>query len=267
MDPIQSVVLAIVQGISEFLPISSSGHLILVPRFLGWEDQGLAFDAATHVGTATAVLLYFRQDLWRMFVAGLRSVTHREWNADARLAWGVVLGTIPVGLAGLLFKDTIETAFRNPMLVAANLAIFGILLWLADRYGRGRREVSDIQWKDVAIIGAAQALALVPGTSRSGVTMTAALALGLTRHAAARFSFLLSVPATTLAGLLAVYDFVSEPAAQEASFAMMALAVVVSGVTGYLTIHYLLKFIQKVGMAPFMVYRLVLAGVVVWAFA
>ncbi len=267
MDPLHSVLLAIVQGITEFLPISSSGHLILVPRFFGWPDQGLDFDAATHIGTATAVLLYFRRDLLRMFVAGLRSITHREWNADARLGWGVVLGTIPVGLAGLLFKDTIETVFRNPMLVAANLAIFGVLLWLADRYGRRSRQVADVGWRDVAIIGVAQALALVPGTSRSGVTMTAALALGLTREAAARFSFLLSVPATTLAGLLAGYEFASDPAAQEASIAIMSLAVVVSAVTGYLTIHYLLKFIQRVGMAPFMIYRLLLAGVVVWAFA
>lgn len=265
MDPLQAVILAIVQGITEFLPISSSGHLILVPRFFGWTDQGLAFDAATHVGTLVAVLAYFREELIRMAIAWWRSVFKRELTADGRLAWVVLFGTIPVGLVGLLFKDTIETAFRNPLLVAANLAVFGILLWLADKYGRRTRAETSVGWKDALVIGGAQALALVPGTSRSGVTMTAALAMGMTRPAAARFSFLLSVPAVTLAGLMSVADFVLAP--DDKPWGPVALAVVVSAVTGYLTIHYLLKFIQRVGMFPFMVYRLVLAAVCVWMFA
>jgi undecaprenyl-diphosphatase len=265
LDPVHSVILAIVQGITEFLPISSSGHLILIPRFFGWEDQGLAFDAATHIGTLAAVLLYFREDLIRMAFAWVRSVTHRELTPDGRLAWVVLFGTIPVGLVGLLFKDTIETAFRNPLLVAANLAIFGVLLWLADRYGRRERDERSVGWKDAVVIGCAQALALVPGTSRSGVTMTAALAMGLTRPAAARFSFLLSVPAVTMAGLMSVVDFVQAP--DHANWGPTLLAVVVSAITGYFTIHYLLKFIARVGMLPFLIYRLVLAAIVVAVFA
>jgi undecaprenyl-diphosphatase len=265
LDPVHSIVLAIVQGITEFLPVSSSGHLILVPRFLGWEDQGLAFDAATHVGTLAAVLIYFRDDLARMFVAGLRSLVTRELTPDGRLAWVVVFGTIPVGIVGLLFKDTIETAFRNPLLVAANLTVFGILLWAADRWGRRTRDERSVGWRDAVVIGCAQALALVPGTSRSGVTMTAGLAMGLTRHAAARFSFLLSVPAVTMAGLMSVRDFVTAPASHP--WGPTLLAVVVSAITGWLTIHFLLKIIQRVGMLPFMVYRLVLAAVVVAVFA
>jgi undecaprenyl-diphosphatase len=265
LDPLQSVVLAIVQGISEFLPISSSGHLILIPRFLGWEDQGLAFDAATHVGTLAAVLVYFRVDLAKMLYAWIRSITHREMTPDGRLAWVVLFGALPVGIVGLLFKDTIETAFRNPMLVAANLAIFGILLWLADRFSRSTRDERSVGWKDAVVIGCAQALALVPGTSRSGVTMTAGLVLGLTRSAAARFSFLLSVPAVTAAGLAAVKDLVEAP--DHANWGPTLLAVVVSAITGYVTIHYLLKFIARVGMLPFMIYRLVLAAVVIAVFA
>jgi undecaprenyl-diphosphatase len=265
LDPVHSVILAIVQGITEFLPISSSGHLILIPRFFGWQDQGLAFDAATHIGTLAAVLLYFRADLAKMAVAWVRSVTHRELSPDGRLAWVVLFGTIPVGVVGLLAKDTIETAFRNPMLVAANLAAFGILLWLADRFGRRERDERSVGWKDAVVIGCAQALALVPGTSRSGVTMTAALAMGLTRPAAARFSFLLSVPAVTMAGLMSVKDFVQAP--DHANWGPTLLAVVVSAITGYLTIHYLLKFIARVGMLPFLIYRLVLAAIVVAVFA
>jgi undecaprenyl-diphosphatase len=195
----------------------------------------------------------------------VRSLATRRLTPDARLAWVVLFGTIPVGLAGLLFKDTIETAFRNPLLVAANLAIFGVLLWLADRLGRRARDERSVGWRDAVVIGGAQALALVPGTSRSGVTMTAALAMGLTRPAAARFSFLLSVPAVTMAGLMSVADFVRAP--DHSNWGPTLLAVVVSAVTGYLTIHYLLKFIARVGMVPFMVYRIVLAAVVVAVFA
>jgi undecaprenyl-diphosphatase len=265
LDPLQSVVLAIVQGISEFLPISSSGHLILIPRFFGWKDQGLAFDAATHVGTLAAVLVYFREDLFKMLFAWIRSITHRELTPDGRLAWVVLFGTLPVGIVGLLFKDTIETAFRNPMLVAANLTVFGILLWLADRYSRSTRDERSVGWKDAVVIGCAQALALVPGTSRSGVTMTAGLAMGLTRSAAARFSFLLSVPAVAAAGLMAVKDVIEAP--DHANWGPTLLAVIVSAITGYFTIHFLLKFIARVGMLPFMIYRLVIAAIVVAVFA
>ena len=261
---LQAVVLGIVQGVTEMLPISSSGHLILLPRFFGWEDQGLAFDAAMHVGTLLAVLLYFHQDLWRMFTAGLASVFKGRHTPDSRLAWAVVLGTIPVAVAGLLLKDTIEHVFRNPLLVAGNLALWGVVLWLADRYGRRRRSVAQMDLRDGLLIGLAQALALVPGTSRSGITMSAGLALGLTREAAARFSFLLSVPAVTAAGALAVLDLAKAGPAQP--WGPMGVAVAVSAVAGLLSIHLLLRLIQRVGMAPFTVYRLALAAFCVYVF-
>ena len=261
---LQAVVLGIVQGVTEMLPISSSGHLILLPRFFGWEDQGLAFDAAMHVGTLLAVLLYFHQDLWRMFTAGLASVFKGRHTPDSRLAWAVVLGTIPVAVAGLLLKDTIEHVFRNPLLVAGNLALWGVVLWLADRYGRRRRSVAQMNLRDGLLIGLAQALALVPGTSRSGITMSAGLALGLTREAAARFSFLLSVPAVTAAGALAVLDLAKAGPGQP--WGPMGVAVAVSAVTGLLSIHLLLRLIQRVGMAPFTVYRLALAAFCVYIF-
>lgn len=262
---LQAIVLGIVQGVTEMLPISSSGHLILVPRLFGWDDQGLAFDAALHVGTLLAVLLYFHADLWRMFTAALASVFRGVHTADSRLAWAVVLGTVPVGIAGVLLKDTIEHAFRNPLLVAANLALWGVALWLADRYGRRQREVSQVGWRDGLLVGCAQALALVPGTSRSGITMIAGLWLGLTREAAARFSFLLSVPAVTAAGGLAMLDFAQSPVAP--AWGPMGVAVATSAVTGILSIHLLLRLIQRIGFAPFTLYRLALAAFCVYLFA
>lgn len=260
----QAVVLGIVQGVTEMLPISSSGHLILLPRFFGWTDQGLAFDAAMHVGTLLAVLLYFHQDLWRMFTAGLASLFKGRHTPDSRLAWAVVLGTVPVAVAGVLLKDTIEHVFRNPLLVAGNLALWGVVLWLADRYGRRRRTIAQTDIRDGLLIGLAQALALVPGTSRSGITMSAGLALGLTREAAARFSFLLSVPAVTAAGGLAVLDLVKAGPAQP--WGPMGVGVAVSAITGLLSIHVLLRFIQRVGLAPFTLYRLALAAFCVYLF-
>ena len=190
MDPIQAIVLAIVQGLSEFLPISSSGHLILVPHFFGWQDQGLAFDVAIHMGTLLAVVSYFRVQLLAMLRAWFVSLAGRELTPDGRLAWCVVLGSIPVAVVGWLFGDVIERLLRNPLFVAATLSGFGLLMWLADRLGRRQRDEYSVGWRDALLIGCAQALALMPGTSRSGVTMTMARTLGLTREGAARFSFL-----------------------------------------------------------------------------
>ena len=175
MDWLQVLVLAVIQGLTEFLPISSSAHLILAPVLFGWTDQGLAFDVALHLGSLAAVVLYFRRDLINMTLSWTRSVTHREMNDDARLAWGVLLATIPVGLAGLLFKDVIEQQLRSPLYIAAGLIVFGLVLSWADWRHRGEREVNQMTWKDVLLIGLAQALALFPGTSRSGITMTAGL--------------------------------------------------------------------------------------------
>ena len=175
MEWLQVFILAIVQGITEFLPVSSSAHLILVPVLTDWPDQGLAFDVALHLGSLSAVLIYFRRDILGMTVSWGRSLTTRQLDDDARLAWAVILGTIPVGLAGLLLKDTIETVLRSPIYLSIGLIAFGLLLGWADWRHRGSRSEHQMTWKDVLFIGCAQALALFPGTSRSGITMTAAL--------------------------------------------------------------------------------------------
>ncbi|MEM1082071.1 MAG: undecaprenyl-diphosphate phosphatase, partial [Pseudomonadota bacterium] len=187
MTWLEIIVLAVVQGMTEFLPISSSGHLVLAPALLGWSDQGIAFDVAVHVGTLAAVVWFFRTDIARMVQAflgqwsGAQSETRRH---DARLAWFLILATIPVGLVGILFKDFIEANLRSPAIIAATTAGFGVALWLAERFGNKARELDKIRLVDALAIGVSQALALVPGTSRSGVTMTTGLFLGLTPTAA-----------------------------------------------------------------------------------
>ena len=266
MDSLQAIVLAIVQGLSEFLPISSSGHLILVPHFLGWTDQGLAFDVAVHVGTLFAVVAYFRRQLLAMTRAWFGSLAGGGMTPDARLAWCVVIGTIPVGIVGLLFSDLIEKMLRNPLFVAGTLSVFGLLMWLADRFGRHQRDEYSVGWRDAILIGCAQALALMPGTSRSGVTMTMARTLGLTREAAARFSFLLAVPGIALAGGYELLQLLGEPDGT-VDWSMMSLGLVVSAVTGYLCIHWLLKIIGRIGLAPFAIYRFALAALIVVLFA
>lgn len=264
MDPIHAIVLAIVQGLSEFLPISSSGHLILVPQLLGWPDQGLAFDVAVHIGTLAAVLAYFRAQLLRMARAWLASLTGGGLTPDGRLAWCVVIGTIPVGAAGLIFGGLIEQMLRDPLFVAGTLAGFGLLMWLADRLAGERCDEYAIGWRDALLIGGAQALALMPGTSRSGVTMTMARALGLTRAAAARFSFLLAVPGIAMAGAWELQQLLSGPG-DGVDWTMMGLGVVVSAATGYLCVHVLLKVIERIGLLPFALYRFLIAGLIVLA--
>lgn len=189
MDLIQVVVLAVVQGITEFLPISSSAHLILVPIFSSWADQGLAFDIATHLGTLVAVILYFRRELHAMSREWIESLLTKRSTANSRLTWAVLLGTIPVGLAGITFKGLIESDMRSPLILAGGLIFFGVLLGWADWRHAGKRSENQMTWKDVLVIGCAQALALIPGTSRSGITMTAALMMGFSRESATRFSF------------------------------------------------------------------------------
>jgi undecaprenyl-diphosphatase len=261
---VQAIVLAIVQGLSEFLPISSSGHLILVPHFLGWPDQGLAFDVSVHVGTLIAVVTYFRRPLVAMARSGLASLVHRRLDADGRMAWCVVIGTVPVGVAGLLSSDLIEQHLRSPLFVAGTLSFFGVLMWAADRLGRQSRDEYSLGLREALLIGCAQALALMPGTSRSGITLTAGLALGLTRSAAARFSFLLSVPGIAMAG---GYEFLQMlSAGAEVDWTATGLGIAVSAVTGYACIHVLLRFIERVGLLPFTLYRLLLAGLIVLHF-
>ena len=253
MDALHAIVLALVQGLTEFLPVSSSAHLILLPRLLGWTDQGLAFDVAVHIGTLTAVIAYFRHDVMNLFSAWIQSCVSWQLDANARLAWLVVLGTIPVAVAGLLLHDFIENNLRSPVVIAVATIGFGLILGLADLRGRKIRTETSLRVTDVLWIGLAQALALIPGTSRSGITMTAALALGLTRSAAARFSFLLSVPVILMAGGYESLQLLQQ--AEPVAWGSIVLGTVVAGVSAYLSIHFFMQLIEKVGMLPFVIYR------------
>lgn len=264
MDWLQVLVLSLIQGLTEFLPISSSAHLILVPVLTAWEDQGLAFDVALHLGSLAAVVLYFRKDLTAMTASWVRSLKTRQTDADARLAWAVILGTIPVGLAGLAFKDIIETELRSPLYLAAGLIVFGVLLGWADWRHRGTRNEHQMTWKDVLVIACAQALALFPGTSRSGITITAALMMGMSREGAARFSFLLSIPVIVLACGLQILSLIRSP--EPVHWWAVIAGIVLSGLFAYLCIHYFLQFIKRIGMMPFVAYRIILGAILIWIF-
>jgi undecaprenyl-diphosphatase len=258
MDPFQLVVLSLVQGLTEFLPVSSSAHLILLPLLTGWQDQGLTMDVAAHVGTLLAVLCYFHRQLWHLARAWCLSVARRELTADARLAWGILIATVPAGLAGLLLHDYVETHFRNPLVIAGATCVFGLLLLLADLYGRKHGEEHRLGWTAMVLIGCAQALALVPGTSRSGITMTAGLFAGLSRVACARFSFYLSVPLIAAAGLLETGKLLKSAAPVD----WLALGTVVglTFLTALLAIHFLMRLLLHMGMWPFVVYRFALGA-------
>ncbi len=256
MDFLQILILSLVQGLTEFLPISSSAHLILVPVLTGWQDQGLAFDVAVHIGTLTAVVSYFRHELVKMLSEWWGSLTGKGMTQDARLAWAVGLGTIPVGLAGLLFKDFIELYLRSPLVIAATTIGFGLLLWWSDRVGRQVGDEHKMGWKTVAVVALSQMLALIPGTSRSGITMTAGLAMGLSRQGAARFSFLLSIPVILMAGGLEVVGLVQLEEGVE--WGALVMGIIFSAVSAYLCIHYFLKLLDRIGMTPFVIYRILL---------
>lgn len=257
MDWLQTLLLAALQGLTEFLPISSSGHLILLPRLVGWQDQGLAFDVAVHVGSLAAVVCYLRRQLVDLWQAWWAEVTRGQASADARLGWAVLIATVPVTVVGALINGGVEDLLRDPMVIAAATLVFAVLLWIADRYARHVRDEHTLSWRDIVIVGCAQALALIPGTSRSGITMTAGLALGLTRSAAARFSFLLSIPVILLAGGLKTAELLSAP--QAAPWMYILAGAAMSGVTAFLCIHYFLKLIDRIGMTPFVIYRIGLA--------
>jgi undecaprenyl-diphosphatase len=264
MDWLQVIGLAVVQGLTEFLPISSSGHLILVPVLVGWEDQGLAFDVATHVGTLAAVVIYFRRELVAMVREGAVTLRTKEVTPNSRLGFFVLLGTVPVGIAGLLFRDVVGGELRSPLVMATSLIAFGLVLGYADWTGRRRRDEYALGWRGALAIGLAQALALIPGTSRSGITMTAALLLGLTREGASRFSFLLSIPVTALAGAYETMKLLRS--AETVAWGPLVAGALVAGVSAYLCIHYFLAFIKRMGMQPFVGYRIVLGAVILWTF-
>jgi len=260
----QTIFLALIQGLTEFLPISSSAHLILLPLLNSWQDQGLAFDVAVHVGSLTAVVWYFRQELITMTKDWRCSMVQRKTVGESRLAWAVLLGTIPVGLVGLLLHDFISNELRSPLVIAATTIGFGVLLGWADWQAKQSRDEHSLSWGDVAFVGIAQAIALIPGTSRSGITMTAGLMLGLERAAAARFSFLLSIPVIALSGGLEIFKLIRVDIAVD--WSGLIIATVLSAFAAYTCIHLFLKFISRMGMWPFVVYRLLLGAGLLYIF-
>ena len=268
MSLLEAIVLGIVQGLTEFLPISSTGHLRIVPAFLGWEDPGAAFTAVTQLGTMAAVLAYFRDDLGRIARAWLASVRDRSRRRelDARIGWYIVLGTVPIGVFGVLFKDQIETSARDLYVIGTALIALGLVLAAAERVSTRDRQLEQIQTRDGFWVGIAQAAALIPGVSRSGATITAGLFLGLDRAAAARFSFLLSVPAVVLSGLFELSSIIEGEEGQHVGAGALLIATALAFVVGYASIAFLLRFLANHSTLVFVAYRVGL-GVVVLALA
>jgi undecaprenyl-diphosphatase len=253
----QIVVLALIQGITEYLPISSSGHLILVPAFTGWADQGVVTDMVTNLGTLFATMIYFWRDVVSMFW-GFIDLIKRRSTYNSKLITNVIIGTLPIIVAGILLKVThLDQSIRSPLLVALNSIFFGILLYAADSYGLFRNSVRDLTWKSSLIIGLAQMFSLSPGTSRSGVTMTAGRALGFVRPEAARFSFLLSIPANAAASIFVIGDALKSG---ESISGPVALTGILTFFIGLGTITLLMRLIRSVSFLPFVIYRVILGG-------
>jgi len=263
LTTLQILILAIVQGLTEFLPISSSGHLVLVPYLFGWADQGLAFDLAVHFGSLVAVIIFFRKDIAGLLSGGVRALGGDVRSPESRMALAIVLGTIPAALAGLLFASWIEHNLRDPAVIVYTLSGYGILMALADRFGRRDRNMSGVGYRDAFIIGCAQALALVPGTSRSGVTITAARILGFERHDAARFSFLLSAPVISLAAAYKLVELLTS--GETVAWGQLGLGAVIACVVAYISIEFFMRVITRVGLTPFAIYRLILAAGILYA--
>jgi len=260
----EAIVLGIVQGLTEFLPISSSGHLRIVPAIAGWDDPGAAFTAVIQLGTMAAVVLYFRNDLLRIartWLASLRDPSLRR-ERDARLGWYLILATIPISLLGLAFSNQIENGVRDLYLIAIMLIVFGIVLLLAERVSRRERDLDTISGRDAVVVGFAQALALIPGVSRSGATISAGLLLGFDRVAAARFSFLLSIPAVVLSGLYEMKDVINGSAEGSVGVGPTAVATVLAFVTGYISIAFLLRFLTTHTTNVFVAYRVAIGAIV-----
>jgi undecaprenyl-diphosphatase len=254
---LQAIVLGISQGLTEFLPISSTAHTLIVSKLLGWPDPGAAFTAVTQVGTELAVVIYFRQDIARILKAWFSSLTKKSEraNPDAKMGWYVIIGTLPIGIAGLAFKSSIETTARNLWLVAATLIVMGILLGLADRYAKHTKSETDINTKNAVLFGLGQALALIPGVSRSGATITAGLAMGFKRDVAARYSFLLAIPAVFASAALTAGDISSD---SFVNWPATIVATIVAFVVGYFVIASLMKYLQTRTFLPFVIYRIAL---------
>lgn len=256
MDAMQAFWLGLVQGLTEFLPISSSAHLILLPRLFDWPDQGLAFDVAVHVGTLLAVMLHFRRQLFPLTRDTLQSVIRRKAVGESQLGWALIIGTVPLVLGALVLADAAETVFRGPLVIALATIGFGLLLWWAARRGGRGRDEHSIGPAAALFIGASQILAIIPGTSRSGITMTAALWLGLDATAAARFSFLLSIPAIALAGGWKSLQLAGS--AEAVNWGLFGIGLGVAAVSAYACIRVFLALVARIGMTPFVFYRLAL---------
>jgi undecaprenyl-diphosphatase len=262
MGWLEALVLGVVQGLTEFLPISSSAHQSIVGQFFGGGDVGSAFTAITQLGTEAAVILYFRRDIWliiRSWVGSLTGSVPRD-NPEARMGWLVIIGSVPIVVLGLLFQDWIDTVFRNLWLTVAMLAGFGIVIGIADRLARNVRPLESLSWRHGVLFGLAQSLALIPGVSRSGATIAAGLALGYQRVAAAKYAFLLAIPAVVGSGFFKLADISNDVV--EPAWGPIALATVVSFVIGYAVIAWLLRYISTHDFLPFVIYRLALAVVV-----
>ncbi|MDM7861743.1 undecaprenyl-diphosphate phosphatase [Alteromonas sp. ASW11-36] len=262
MTIFEIIILAIIQGITEFLPISSSAHLLLPAELLGWRTQGLAFDVAVHVGSLLAVLIYLRREVTDMTVDFFRHGFTAQQTDNSRLAWWVVVGTLPIILVGFLLKDWIELNARTALVMAITTISFGLLLWYADATAKLTKKMAQMRVGQAVIIGLAQILALIPGTSRSGITMTASLMLGFDRESAARFSFLLSIPAILGAGLLSTLDLLK--AADAVDWTALFYGAAFSFVSAYLCIYLFLSWIARIGMLPFVIYRLILGAILLW---
>lgn len=260
MELCQTILLAVIQGLTEFLPISSSAHLVLPAALLDWQDQGLAFDVAVHVGSLLAVLWFFRRDLQGIAGAWLADLGSKPRTQESRLGWLLIIATTPAGLAGLLLDSYIEAHLRSAAIIAATTIFFGLVLGFSDKFSAKEKNLSRLNLASAVAIGCAQALALVPGTSRSGITITAALLLGFDRQAAARISFLLSIPVIALSG---GYKTLQLLQATSVDWNGIILGALLSGITAYLCIKTFLTWVDRIGMMPFVWYRLVLGGILI----
>ena len=263
-DVIQALVLGVIQGVTEFLPISSSAHLLVIPWLLGWTHMGLTFDVVLHSGTLLALLVYFRREWRELLWWGSSQASELSCLVRNRLRIVLLIGTLPGVCVGIFLEDIIEHQLRNPMVTVVTLFCFGLFLWLADRLNRQTRNLKDISLRDGLIVGAAQALALMPGVSRSGITMTAGRLLGFSRAEAARFSFLLGTPIIALATLSRVKEVGSLGALDFSSILPFIVGVTISFVSGLLCIKYLLKFLKSRSYFSFAVYRVLLAALIFW---
>ncbi|GIW23518.1 MAG: undecaprenyl-diphosphatase [Candidatus Sericytochromatia bacterium] len=260
MNIIESIILGIVQGLTEFLPISSSAHLLIFPKIMGWQEPPFVFDTSLHLGTLISLLVYFRTDIITLLSNFFKCLKKKSFqnNNDGKLALYILIGTIPAGLFGLFFEKTIEEKLHNPKVIVFTLFFLGILLLISDYYSKKNRNFDNLNFKDIIIIGFAQAMALIPGTSRSGITMTSALFLNLNRETAARISFLLGIPITTAASLYKLKDLF-EMKLDINIINYFTLGVISSAITGFLCIKYLLKFLKSNSFVIFAIYRIALS--------